>query len=336
VEVRTSQPPKGRLGSLLPVVPRKLFNEIHDWRPDIVHFHGEYNAENLFVPMISRAPVVLSFHGAAHPVVLAKGKKMLKRAYIGLARRALYRRVSRFHALSPSEKVDIQNLIPESRTYTVPQGPNLRVSGEQGRVKQTAGAGKIDEITFIFVGRLDVYTKELDLLVRAFSEVLEAFSPNRSRLLLVGPDWKGGAERIRSLAAQLGCLKQIDLVGVRTGTDLRDTIEEADIYVHLSRHEGFGLALAEALVLGKPSIVSAAVGTASWPEVREARYVRVVEPEIHSATAALIEFGRRRSELAHVARRHCHVLREFFCWDRIAREHLAEYERIRGEYRSGQ
>jgi len=32
------------------VVPRKLFDEIHDWRPDIIHIHGEYNAENLFVP----------------------------------------------------------------------------------------------------------------------------------------------------------------------------------------------------------------------------------------------------------------------------------------------
>ncbi len=304
--------------------------------PDIVHVHGEYNAENLFVPVICKVPLVLSFHGATHPVVLRKGKRLAKRAYIRVAKRLLYDRVSRFHALSPSEREDIEHLVPQARIYTIPQGPNFELSDDHFKMKELDAATKEGEITFIFIGRLDVYTKGLDLLVRAFSVVCKTFSPSRSRLVLVGPDWKGGAERIRSLATRLGCVEQVDLVGVRTGVDLRDTIEQADVYVHVSRHEGFPLALTEALVLGKPAIVSGAVGTTSWPEVRAAPYVRVVEPEIRSVTAALVEFGRRRSELAEVACRHCRVLREFFCWDRVAKEHLAEYERIREESRSGE
>src|SRR2546422_6932998 len=48
--------------------------------------------------------ILLSPHGAFHPVLLRKGKRSLKSLYIALAKYLLYRKVV-FHALTPMEEV---------------------------------------------------------------------------------------------------------------------------------------------------------------------------------------------------------------------------------------
>ena len=65
----------------------------------------------------------------------------------------------------------------------------------------------------------------------------------------------------RRLAAELGLEDAVTLPG---RTDIRDWLERADVFVHTSRWEGFGIVLLEAMLAGLPVV---ATRVSAVPEV---------------------------------------------------------------------
>jgi glycosyltransferase involved in cell wall biosynthesis len=299
---------------------------LRSFRPDVVHVHGEFNPDNLWVPRVLEAPSVLSPHGAFHPVVLAR-RRWLKTFYISVARWALYSCLGAVHALSPAEARHIESLLGNRvATYCVPQGPSTHVLRDVDRVGAKSGGDGF--FRFVFVGRLDVYTKGLDILLTAFAKALEAIRDAKLELALVGPDWKGGLERLRRQAAELGCDQRVRFTGALAGHMVREVLAAADAYVQLSRHEGFPLSVVEALLVGKPAILSSEIGTVSYPEVASLAHVRVVPPRGDEAAAAMVEVVRIRDALLKEAQESVAALRDLFSWERVARVHLEHYEQI--------
>lgn len=314
------------LGSLVwRGLSRKTRARLRDFKPDIVHVHGEFNPDNLWIPRLFDCPLVLSPHGAFHPVVLHKGRRWGKEWYLRLARRLLYRRVSAFHALCPAEAEHIRAVMPKAKVYCLPQGPSVYVA-EGG--ESSLPVLRNSQVVFIFVGRLDVYTKGLDLLLQAFARALQEAPHLAMALTLVGPDWKGGQELLEGLAKELGCASAMKWTGGLPGEAVRQEMLHSDVYIHLSRHEGFPLAIVEALLLGKPAILSREIGTTSFSEIRSLPHVRVVAPDVEEAAQAMLEFARRREELKGLAQEHLPKLREFFSWERVAKAHLETYGRL--------
>ena len=78
----------------------------------------------------------------------------------------------------------------------------------------------------------------------------------------------------RALTAELGLAEVVVLPG---RTDIRDWLERADVFVHSSRWEGFGIVLLEAMLAGLPIV---ATRVSAVPEV-------VVDGE----TGLLVEAG---------------------------------------------
>ncbi len=76
-------------------------------KPDVVHIHGEFNPNNWWVPRRRRCPLVLSPHGCVHEVARKRGARR-KACSISVTRRALYRHVSWFHALTPTRRVTLR------------------------------------------------------------------------------------------------------------------------------------------------------------------------------------------------------------------------------------
>lgn len=120
---------------------------------------------------------------------------------------------------------------------------------------------KKDKYTITCVGRLTGRTKRQHLLIEAFA-----------RLSKDHPDWqvklwgdtydKPYVASLRSKIKKYGLEKQVFLCG--TTKDLDAVWKETDIFAFPSHHEGFGLALAEAMCCGIP-----AVGYRSCPAVNE-------------------------------------------------------------------
>src|SRR5262249_27551186 len=133
--------------------------------------------------------------------------------------------------------------------------------------------------------------KGQDLLLRAFARVHD--DVKASRLLLVGD----GAQRARyeEMSERLGLTGSVRFLGVRK--DVPDLLRASDVLALPSRHEGFGLVLAEALACGVPVV---ATNAGPMPEiVRDGQTGRLfAEEDVAALGAALLELlldpARRR------------------------------------------
>ena len=310
-------------GCLLRGVPHDAARRLQAAAPDVVHIHGEFNPDNFWVPRLFTCPVIVSPHGTFHPEVIRKSRRAAKRVYLAAARRMLYRRVGAFHALSAFEAEYVRRLVPGGRVYCAPQGPNVLAAavatGERPRPWDGA-------VRLAFVGRLDIYTKGLDLLLEAFADAGRRVPGAGLELMLVGPEWRGSLTWLQRRAQVLGVAPRVRFAGALTASQVAAALREADVYIQLSRHEGFPLSVSEALLVGKPAILSAAVGPVAYAEIAALPHVRVVPPSAQEAADAVVEFVRRLPELQQAAERSLPEVREFFSWERAARLHLEAYD----------
>ena len=119
------------------------------------------------------------------------------------------------------------------------------------------------------VGRL-IEQKDHETLLLAFASVLAEHPDARLAILGGGPL----EAETRALAESLGIGDSVSMPG---RTEIRDWLERADVFVHTSRWEGFGIVLLEAMLAGLPIVATA---VSAVPEVVE-----------DGATGALVPAG---------------------------------------------
>lgn len=330
-EILTWQPRVNRrLGNLEIAVPeRSLIARLNDWRPDIVHIHGEFLPSNIWASRAIRCPAVLTSQGAFHPGLLksGSGKRRLSRLfYLRFAKAFFYRRVLAFHALSTMEERLVRKMVPGANVYRLPQGPPIHVQRLLKLNGNSHGRGDNGNCRLIYVGRLDVHAKGLDILLRAFAQAIGTLPIHGVSLTLVGPNWRGGLEELRRLAGQLGIEDRVNFTGAMRPENVMQLLHEADLFLLLSRKEAFGLSLAEALLAGLPSLVSTEVGSLTLPEIASLPHVVSVKPEVEAVREALIHCLNRIEELKTSAGAHAHQVTNFFDWPRIATLHIRKYQ----------
>jgi len=307
-------------------VPHGAHRKLRAFRPDVVHVHGGFNPDNLWVPRLFECPIVFSPHGSYHPQVFLKSRRIAKSLYLQIERRLLLHHVTAVHALSPIEAAHLRRLLPGRQVYCLPQGPGIPTSQPVSREEPDGPEGVV---TFVFVGRLDVFTKGLDILLEAFAQAERRLTGRGIRLALVGPDWRGGEDWLRRRGRELGIADHVVFHGSLSGPQVLSALNRSHIYVQLSRHDAFSLSAAEALLMGKPAILSKAVGPGSYPEVGTLPHVRIVLGGASETAEAMVDCVRRLSDLQIAAEQHLSDLSNFFSWERIAKSQLMVYEKIK-------
>lgn len=138
--------------------------------------------------------------------------------------------------------------------------------GRRGAVVARPGVGDVEPVrgswpegrppSLLWLGRLSA-PKDPLTFVRALARV--AHLPWTARL--VGPDADPPLTReVRQLIAAAGLEHRVQLTGALTGASLASVWAEADILVHSSRSETYGMVIAEALARGVPSVVAEGTG----------------------------------------------------------------------------
>jgi len=237
----------------------------YDRGTDLVHLHGAFNPSITSVGRALRIPYVFSPHSGYDPVSLQRSR-LRKRLYRALFERSLIARAARIVALTDAEHQDIRafgavrpcDVIPNG---VVPPRDDLDVHAFRRRL-----AISPEVPLAVFVGRLDVHRKGLDLMVRGVADA----SP--WHLALVGPRFKD-VERVEAMINDLRVDARVHLTGALHGRELLESMAGADVFMLLSRWEGFPMALLEAFSLGLPAIVSQAVDRAVAVEARGAGWV---------------------------------------------------------------
>ncbi len=142
-------------------------------------------------------------------------------------------------------------LIPSRLIETIINGIDLeQFNGTNGKSAFKASLGIPDDIPVIgTVGRLEI-DKGRELLIEAARRVTD--KGREAIYLIVGDGTE--MENLKSMARNLGLADRILFTGHQQ--DVRPFLEVMDIFVVPSRSEGTPMALLEAMLMGKPVVVT--------------------------------------------------------------------------------
>lgn len=231
--------------------------------------------------------------------------------------------VSRFSAREISECYGT----PTGRVHVVPNGVDPRFL----RIERRPAAPPF----LLHVGALE-RKKGVPHLLRAFRLLLERAPELPHRLVLAGGAGGQTFDLERALRDEAGPARErVVALGRVDEARLDGLYSAADVLVHLSAYEGFGLTVLEAMAAGTPVVVAA---RGALPEVagEAALQVDPDDPEQVAATlAALLQDPARRAALAEQGQAHARG----FGWDAAALRLVEVYRlalerhRARGERR---
>jgi L-malate glycosyltransferase len=275
---------------------------------DVVHLHG-FNPPLAAIVLRAGRPVVFTEHGnfglwrqprAVDPIKRRLQGLFLRRFARSLAANSRYTR-ERFCELYgvPQERVAV---VHNGTDFASIAPPEARDAGANGLVAA-------------YVGRL-VRSKRVEHLVEASARVP---ADRDLRVLIVG----GGPleDELRRLVGELGLERRVKFLGYRT--DLDAVLRDADLLVHPSAREPFGLAIVEACARGLLPVVFSDGGGALEVVPPDARIVSGVEE-----LAGELERLRASHALSDSARRtRASWAREAFPIERTARCYLGLYRR---------
>ena len=147
-----------------------------------------------------------------------------------------------------------------SDSFIVPLG----IADRAGDVSRPGGERPSDDLTVLFVGRLE-RQKGVDVLLEAISTVAREFP--RVSFVIAGRDNSSGAPEWgyrqafeRAHAEDPDLLRRVSFTGEVAEAKLWELYERCDIFCAPSRSESSGLVLVEAMMFGKPVIGGAVEG----------------------------------------------------------------------------
>ena len=231
---------------------------------DVVHIHALFNfvsftaaraAWRTGVPYVVRPLGVLNRYG------LEKRRPILKHWSIRLIELPILRRAAAIHYTAEAERAEAASAHPDVaalNSVIIPIPVEMPAAGNSAAFSTRFPAASNRTIV-LFLSRLD-RKKGIELLLSAFSKMRAEF-PN-ALLVLAGSGEESYVEELHEKAGELGCGADVLWPGFMSGEDKRALLEAATVFVLPSFSENFGIAAAEAMAAGVPSILSENVAVA--------------------------------------------------------------------------
>ncbi len=162
--------------------------------------------------------------------------------------------------------------------------------------------------TILFVGRIIESKGQLEL-VRAYLRFRAVFAAP-SHLILVGKYVTGSDyfEQLNELAYNDELRSHVTLTGMISDRELDAHYAAADLYVSVSRHEGFGVPLVEAMANGVP-VLAWPCGAVPYTLGKDAALLTSREPE--AVAAQMLFFARDPALRARIVRQQYRSLSRF-------------------------
>ena len=187
-----------------------------------------------FVPLLTRRPVV----GLAQAL---SGREMQRRYRTRLPLRVEKAMLPRYRdvvVLNPEDRRVVQSCAPRTVVHLIPNvvDPSDRPVTDPG------------DTFALFIGRVDVTQKGLDLLLRSYRNPDAELPP----LVLAGGGRAEEETALRRLLA--GCRGDVRWLGPVHGEQKEDLLQRCAFVVAPSREESFSLVALEAMVRGRPVV----------------------------------------------------------------------------------
>lgn len=271
-------------------------------------------------PLLSPCPQIITVHDLSflrYPEFFRRSHRLYLQTFTGIA----CRRAAAVIVGSNFAAGEVQTLlhIPAARVHTIYYGvdPRFRPLPPQ-EVATFRHALQLPERFLLYLGTLEP-RKNLPRLVRAFARLRD---PDLHLVLAGGRGWL--YEEVFAEVEKLGLGARVHFPGYVAAEAQALWYNAAEAFIYISRYEGFGLPVVEALACGVPTLTAA---TTSLPEAGGAGALWV-DPDDEEAIAeglqrlltdAALRAELRQGGLAHAAR---------FSWPETARQTAALYRQV--------
>jgi len=233
---------------------------------DLIHLHGVWDPIIYAASFVARKlqkPYVITLHGMLEPWSLGQ-KRLKKKIALALGYKEMLSKAAFLHCGTADERDVTETLHLNSPTKIVPNGIFLEEIDplpEKGSFRaqhpEFAAAQYV-----LFLSRLH-HQKGLDILGEAFAIVAREFPA--AHLVIAGPDY-GARASFETQIAILGIAPRVHLIGPLYGAQKLGALRDCDCFCLPSRHEGFSVAVLEALACQAPVVITPGC---HFPEVRE-------------------------------------------------------------------
>jgi glycosyltransferase involved in cell wall biosynthesis len=292
------------------LLDRSLKNELQKLNEDaVIHLHGGwipiYSTLGAFLKK-NEIPFVLTPHGAYNTIAMQRSR-IVKKVYFQLFEKSLLKDARKVHSLGESEVFGLNKIFPNTKTVRLPYG------FESQEIAEQLGSDT-KEFIIGFVGRLDVYTKGLDILISAFEHFQK--KQNNTKLWIVGDG--EGRKTMQRLIAGKGLQKNVTLWGGKFGAEKDELMKQMTVFAHPSRNEGLPVAVLEAAEMGVPSIVTKATNVSRFVHKYDAGIEIENESVSDLSNAINILFNKwRNDELTLIRENARTMVAEVFNWETI-------------------
>jgi glycosyltransferase involved in cell wall biosynthesis len=283
-------------------------------RCQILHTHTVFTFPVAVAPLAARAfdkPYVVRPAGTLDETCLSFRSSGLKR--LALSGYVLHnlRRAAAVHVTSPLEAADVSRLCPAARVITLSLGVRAAPVGA-GAPSQPGLVGTL--------GRLHPI-KQVELLIDALVGL-----PPEVKLEIAGGGTPAYARKLVDRAARAGVGERVRLLGHLDGEAKQAFLRRCSVLAFPSRHESFGLAAAEALGAGRPTLLSPSVGLAAY--VAPGGAARVVPPEVGAWRSALADLLGDAAQQRRMSERAASIARRELGEEAAARRTIELYQQI--------
>jgi glycosyltransferase involved in cell wall biosynthesis len=149
---------------------------------------------------------------------------------------------SHFIAITPELKSQILKKNPHARVAIIPNGIVEKKHSINKKIKQRH---------ILYLGRLDIYQKGIDLLLAAFKEHARTI---KYPLVIAGNGSKKEVDLINKQINKLDLYSKVTLVGKVEGSKKEQLLEESVLTIVPSRFESFGIVVLEAFHFKSPVV----------------------------------------------------------------------------------
>lgn len=311
---------------------RDLLTLLRSFNPDIVHITGLWiPIQQLWAWAVNRwgVPYVVSTHGNLSPQEMKVRFGEKKSHFYNLWAKCFWQRCLDIPLLKNAAGVHAHSRYEEEL---------LRVSGIQKIFVAPAGvdsehiAGRNppqrslhNPITFLHLGRLDIYHKGLDLVCEVIEDLAKVAIKPKYKIILMGPGVNDSDKKLEKNAHQLGN----EILEIREplwGAEKEKIWLEVDYFLNLYRYAGMARAPSEAIAHGIPLLASREGNFGDW--VSSAQMGFVIPLERRKFRQKFLDIlGIQETEYQCLSENARNYSREH-TWSKVACEVVSGYHQI--------
>jgi glycosyltransferase involved in cell wall biosynthesis len=291
----------------------------------LAHIHALFSPISTAAATIARQqrlPYILRPLGTLDPADLQK-KRRLKQLYAYLWEKPNLAGAAAVHFTTQQEAKVSDRFGTQTTDLVLPIGVELPSNlPERGKTRRQLNIPG-DRPLILFMSRIDP-KKGLDLLLPALEKLIEEKLDFHFVLAGTNPQDPDYESEIQKYINNSTLANRTTITGFVGGETKLGLLQDADLFVLPSYYENFGIAVAEAMAIGTPVVISNQVHICNEVEQAEAGWIASLDVEDLTAKLKLAlqdsdEIERRGLNAKNYAQKH-------YSWEAIAKQTIDAYK----------